>query len=176
MSRETQLIHGFLSSDAYIQSNASLRWALGRDEADLYAELLSRNNYFENRGELTVDGYFFNTVISLYVKTSINGKHQRTAIANLRKHGLIDFVLRGAPPKRYFKMIATLKIIADLIMIGKEKAQKASDDAKCAEMEYLNVPKWHSNKNNLNKNKARIVPNNKNGGKIKEVYDNYRPM
>lgn len=176
MSRETKLIHDLLSADAYIMSNASLRWALGRDEADLYAELLSRNNYFENRGELTVDGYFFNTVISLYAKTSINGKHQRAAIANLRKYGLVDFVLRGAPPKRYFKIISTFKIIADLITIGKEKARKAFDDAKCAEMEYLNVPKRHSNKNNLNKNKASFVPNNGNGGKIKEVYDNYRPM
>lgn len=176
MSRDTYLIHGLLSADAYIQSNASLRWSLGRDEADLYAELLSRNNYFENRGELTEDGYFFNTVISLYVKTSINARHQRLAIANLRKHGLIDFVLRGAPPKRYFKMIGTLQTIADLIMIGKEKAQKAADDAKCAENEYLNVHILHSNKNKLNKNKASSVPNNGNGGKIREVYDNFRAM
>lgn len=176
MSIETKLIHDLLSSDAYIMSNASLRWALGRDEADLYAELISRNNYFENRGELTEDGYFFNTVISLYAKTSINARYQRLAIANLRKHGLIDFVLRGIPPKRYFKIISTFKIIADLIAIGKEKAQKAFNDAKCAENEYLNVHNLHSNKNKLNKNKASSVPNNGNGGKIQEVYDNFRMM
>jgi hypothetical protein len=118
-------IYELARSDGYISSNKCLRWALGRDEADIYAVLLSRNAYFEDREELTPDGYFFNTINDIYQATAINEKAQRAAINNLKKSGLIDVERRGIPPTRFFKIIDDLSLLARIIKKGREKARKA---------------------------------------------------
>lgn len=165
-----------LRTDAFINSNKSLRWALGIHEADIYAELLSRLFYFEDRGELTIDGYFFNTVNSLYAGTAINRKAQNVAIKNLRRIGLVDVVLRDAPPKRYFKIINDPELLTNLIGMGKEMARKAFNDVKTDEKDYLNGTKRSGNKKSFNKKDASRVPDNGKGKTPREIYDNYRPM
>jgi len=176
MSKYNHPLFEILRADAFINSNKSLRWALGIHEADIYAELLSRHFYFEDRGELTVDGYFFNTVNSLCVGTAINAKAQGTAIKNLRKFGLVDVVLRDAPPKRYFKIINDPELLTNLIAMGKEMAQKVLQDVKSAQNAYLNRNKGPCNKKSFNKKDARAVPKNGKGKIAREIYDNFRPM
>lgn len=176
MSKYDHPLFDVLRADAYITSNKSLRWALGTHEADIYAELLSRHFYFEERGELTVDGYFFNTVSSLRAGTALNRKAQSSAIKKLRMVGLIDIVLRDAPPKRYFKIINDPKTLSNLIAKGKEMARKAFDDAKEAKRDDSKRPKGTGNKKSFNNTDASPVPSNGDGKFPREVYDNYRPM
>ena len=174
MSRYNHPLFEILRADAFINSNKSLRWALGIHEADIYAELLSRHFYFESRGELTVDGYFFNTVKSLRAGTAIDCKAQNKAIKNLRKIGLIDVILRDAPPKRYFKILEETEILTNLIAKGKEMALKAFQDVKSDESTDLNRTKVPTNKKALIKKDASGVPKNGKGKIAHEVYDNFR--
>lgn len=59
MEKLTHPLFELLRSDAWIHESKALRWALGNDEATIYAELLSRHDYFQSRGQLTSEGYFF---------------------------------------------------------------------------------------------------------------------
>lgn len=120
MSKLTHPVYAMLTADAWIQVNKSLRWSLGNDEAVIYAELIAANIYFEKRSELTEDEYFFNTIEDLYLKTHIEKRAQRSAITKLKNAGLIDMVVQGLPPVRYFKIHNDPELLIRYLQKGKE--------------------------------------------------------
>lgn len=83
-------IYDLLRSDGSIVVNKNLIFAIGLNESIIYAELVSRFNYFSDRGNLASDGYFYNTISDLQSGTGLGEKPQRAAIKNLEKLGLID--------------------------------------------------------------------------------------
>lgn len=93
-----------LRSDGSIVINKKLAKLIGLNEAIIYGELVSRYCYFEDKNQLTEDGYFFNTIESLQEATSLNEYSQRKAIRALIEYGLIFQEVRGVPAKRYFKI------------------------------------------------------------------------
>ena len=151
MSKHTHTIFDLLRHDAWLQESIALRWALGNDEAAIYAYLLYKNEYWKERGELD-DGYFYLTVGDLYVAVHVNKRAQRSAVQKLVDVGLIDVQVGGMPPVRHFKINFDQNLIAELLQKGKELAeiaQKANEINKSAEVLPLSGAEKHPTKNIL---------------------------
>ena len=84
--------------------NKNLARSIGMDAAIMYSELVSKFHYFAEKGQLTDDGYFFNTVENMKVDTTLTDYQQRKALVKLVKLGLVQQVNRGTPQKRYFRL------------------------------------------------------------------------
>ena len=116
-------IYDLIRADGSIVINKNLIFSLGMNEAIIYTELIAKYNYFNTRERLTEDGYFFNTVYNLLLDTCIGEKAQRTAIKNLKGFGLIDFRVKGIPPKRYFKVVDNSHLLLSYIETGRNKRE-----------------------------------------------------
>lgn len=92
-----------LRSDGSIVINKKLAHRIGLNETIMYSELLSRYNYFAEKGRLK-NGYFFNTIEDLEKGTTLSKFQQAHAIKRLVKLGLIEYRLMGLPAKRHFKI------------------------------------------------------------------------
>ena len=92
-------------NDEFVIYNRNLARNIGVNEAILYSELLSRWNYFKERGQLTEDGFFFITVKDLEEGTALSDYQQRRALNSLKEKGLIEMEVRGIPAKRYFRIV-----------------------------------------------------------------------
>ena len=170
---KNKTVRELLLSENYIQLNKLLIHAIGLHETILYCELCSRQKYFEDKGLLSEDGYFFNTVNDLYAGTGVTEKQQRTAIKNLVKLKLLNVVVKGLPAKRYFKINDHDELIIFLINKGKEvhndikesaalKYQQLRQNGGTTSEEIAEVPPQYgqSNKNNVNKNNPKEKSNN----------------
>lgn len=92
-----------LRSDGSIATNKKIMRDAGPIEAILYGELFSRCAYFEERGRLSKDGFFYNTIEDIQNDTGLTRKLQQPAIKKLVDMGLIEMEIRGIPAKRHFR-------------------------------------------------------------------------
>ena len=115
-----------LYSGGAIVANKALLRAIGIDETLLYSELLSRWRYFAQHGQLTDDGYFYNTVDDLEAATTIGERRQRKAIKSLENLGLIEQKNIGVPQKRHFKIIEDAEVLIKLIASEKHQRTPAN--------------------------------------------------
>ena len=181
----TDLLTDLLRNDGFIIYNKNLAKNIGVNEAILYSELLSRWNYFKQRGQLTEDGFFFNTVKDLEDGTALSDYQQRRALNSLKEKGLIEMEVRGIPAKRYFSIVEDSELIASYLMPPELESKKLDDrsqetkeldledrsqETKELELEKLEdrsqeTKELESKKLDTNKNN-RIRTSNKN--KIKE--------
>lgn len=122
------VILDLLRADGSIVVNKNLVHAIGIDAAILYSELTSKQEYFKGRGQLTDDGYFFNTVDNIKLDTGLGEKPQRTAIKKLESLGLIKTDKRGLPAKRYFKVILNDERITQILLAGKEQRSSLENE------------------------------------------------
>ncbi len=157
MNQKYNPIFDLLRADAHISVNKALAHAIGFDEAAIYAELLSRQAYFYERGEIDPDGYFYNTIYDLRSGTTLTDYQQRRAIANLTKIGLIDAKVQGLPPKRFFKVVNDLNLISELLQKGKEEARRIRQNANFQETSKFNIKKLHIN-NNTTQGSSELTP------------------
>ena len=111
-------LYDLLRADAHISISKALMFAIGNNEAIIYSELLSRQAYFADRGTLTDDGYFFNTVADLYSGTNLTKYQQQKAISNLKDMQLIDMEVKGIPPKRFFRIENNPDLLLGLLRKG----------------------------------------------------------
>ena len=93
-----------IRSDGSIIINKKLAWAIGINAAILYTELVSRQKYFSDKGQLNKEGYFFNTIEDLRAGTTLTKYEQRPAIKKLIKLRLLTQKRGGFRNKRYFKI------------------------------------------------------------------------
>lgn len=93
-----------LRADGSIVVNKALAHAIGLNEAIVYSELVSLNEYWRKHEKLTDGEWFFCTVENLEKNTTIKQKTQQRTIKNLENLGLIETRRRGLPAKRYFKI------------------------------------------------------------------------
>ena len=115
-----------LRSDGIIPLNKKLMRSLGVNTTIIYSELISRYKYFEDRGLLTDDGWFFNTVEDLEGGTTFKEKIQRRCIKQLVECGLIEQELRGVPAKRFFKICTEIDVI--MRALSGEFTEKSDDN------------------------------------------------
>ncbi|MEH7442768.1 hypothetical protein V7201_10730 [Bacillus sp. JJ1122] len=124
------MILDLLRANGSIVVNKNLVHAIGIDAAILYSELISKQEYFQDRDQLTDDGYFFNTVDNIKLDTGLGEKPQRAAIKKLESLGLIRTDKRGLPAKRYFKVIPDEKNITRILLAGREQRLALENDLK----------------------------------------------
>lgn len=124
MIKNLSPIYDLIRADGSIVVNKNLMFSIGHDEAEIYAELISKYNYFNIRETLTEDGYFFNTVDDLYLDTCYGEKTQRKVIERLVGLGLIHYKVKGMPPKRYFRIVDNSELILKYITEGREKREE----------------------------------------------------
>lgn len=93
-----------LRSDGSIVVNKSLAHEIGLNEAIVYSELVSLNEYWRNNDRLTDDQWFFCTVENLEKHTTLSKGQQSRTIKKLEELKLIETRRRGLPAKRYFRI------------------------------------------------------------------------
>tara|TARA_R110002110_G_scaffold404808_1_gene623516 strand:+ start:3595 stop:4410 length:816 start_codon:yes stop_codon:yes gene_type:complete len=93
-----------LSSSAYIVVNKMLSKRVGLKASVLLADLISKEMYFENRGEIK-DGFFFNTSKNIERDTTLTYCKQKAAIQILKDEGFIETKLMGVPATLHFKIL-----------------------------------------------------------------------
>lgn len=91
-----------LSSTAFIVLNKDLARHVGINAAILLADLISKEQYFIEKG--MTDGWFFNTESNIEKDTTLNSYHQRKCVKVLKENGLIQVKRKGIPAKQYFKI------------------------------------------------------------------------
>jgi len=151
-------ILNLLDSGNYIAVNKILARKIGLHEAILFCELISRHNYFESRNLLDKDGYFYNTVDDLENATTLTAYQQRTIINKLIKLGLIEFIVKGLPAKRYFRICRNINY-NELLKI--DPLKNSNDKTSNEEIKELSsqkikeqeIKKLDGNNNNINKKK-----------------------
>lgn len=161
-------IYDLIRADGSIVTNKNLIFSIGREQAEIYTELIAKYNYFNIREGLTEDGFFFNTVDNLYLDTGYGEKPQRAAIKKLEKLKLIEYKLQGIPPKRYFKVVDNSQLLLEIISDGKnireniEKKLLADTETsklrllggiKTAHKEEIKTPNGSVNNTKLNNTK-----------------------
>ena len=92
-----------LSSSAFYIVNKKLADILGINSALLLADLISKQDYF-NQEFIMSKGWFFNTEENIKHDTNLTGYQQRECTKKLVKFGLIECEVRGIPGKKHFKI------------------------------------------------------------------------
>ena len=72
--------------------------------AILLSELCNQFDRCAASGELGSDGYFPCTFQTMQNETSLNRDRQMKGLSTLEEIGLIEMKLKGAPPKRSFRL------------------------------------------------------------------------
>jgi len=139
-----------LRSDGSIVVNKKLAHAIGIDAAIMYSELISKQFYFESRGQISEDGFFFNTIENMQEDTALSKYQQTKAIKKLVELELIHHKNRGLPQKRYFKINGNEQKIAETLDMG----QKLKNfTIRSEEIKQLKVKKVNGNNTNVNNSK-----------------------
>ena len=120
------IILDLLRSDGSIILNKKMIKVLGLEATALYSELLSRYKYFSDRGQLTDDGFFYNTVEDIEEVTALSDYQQRKIISKLVKLGLLETKVMGIPAKRYFKIIQNEHKLYEMLSLN-SSSQKTSE-------------------------------------------------
>ena len=136
-----------IASNNYIVVNKQLAQAFGLEEAVVLGELASEMEYWQARGELSKDGFFYSTVENVKDATTLTDKRQRSALNALKTAGIVDVKLAGLPAKRYVR-INEEQLAYILLNNSSQKGWTSS-----AEMEEQGTPKRQTNNNNTKNNK-----------------------
>ena len=91
-----------LSSTAFIVLNKKLARNIGLKESILLADLISKEEYFIEKG--MTDGWFFNTEANIEKDTTLTPYQQRKAIKKLKEFNIIETKRIGVPAKQHFKI------------------------------------------------------------------------
>lgn len=93
-----------LSSQNWIPFFKPVAQAFGDpDPAIILSELANRQQFYEQRGELTEDGFFYVTVETLEDAVQLSKHRQTKAINKLKAKGLLVVEIKGMPAKRHFR-------------------------------------------------------------------------
>ena len=142
----TKLVQNTISSDAFWLVNKCIAQMIGgkrgRDAALLLADLISKEKYFSNRGELNKDNYFFNSQENIERDTTLTPHEQRRIIKILIEKELIFTKIKKTTigeTIKHFKInhIGILKILS----------------SRYEENELPDIKNFNSNKNKDNNNK-----------------------
>jgi len=98
-------LSALLGQSAFWLINKALAKIIGRDEAFLLSDLISKYEYFESQGKLTEiedKQYMFMTYESIENDTLFSKYEQRKIIANLINMGFVSKVSSGMPRKTFY--------------------------------------------------------------------------
>ena len=98
------LVFDLLRTDGYVVVNKKLMRVLGIDSALLLGELISEYSYYQDREELTDDGFFFSKSENIERNINLSAYRQREAFKVLELYGLVEKDFRGVPAKNYYRL------------------------------------------------------------------------
>lgn len=90
--------------DNYIRLPKKMIALLGYHTTALLSYLIYKEIYFENRGELTEDRFFYNLMTDIEANIFLTKKMQMNALDTLEELKLIKTKLLGMPAKKYYKI------------------------------------------------------------------------
>jgi len=96
-----------LSQTAWWPLNKKVTQILGIDAALLLSDLISKQEYFEERNLLDKEGFFFNTKEDIESDTTLPRRRQESAIKILTDYKLIEYKIKGVPAKSSYKVIVS---------------------------------------------------------------------
>lgn len=117
-----------LASTSFLVVNKHLSCKLGLKPAVLLADLISKEQYFIDKGQC-IDGWFFNSADNIKIDTTLTRHEQTKAIKKLEEYGLIETKLKGLPAVKHFKIIES-KILNFLQTRLKENTKLVSKEFK----------------------------------------------
>ncbi len=126
----TATIYGILNQSHNISVSLPLIHAIGNNEALLFQTLISKYNYYSEKGMLDDNGYFYATALDIELSTGLSQRQQTSVVKNLEELGLINTVRKGMPAKKYFKLTENMTILAELITKGIDKLNALKAEKK----------------------------------------------
>lgn len=160
-SREKKLLSQFANNN-YGLYNKTLARKLGLHESIFLGEIISEHDYWENKGCLTDDGYFYSTVENVIEATTLSDYQQRSIIKHLTELNIINMKISGMPAKRYFK-IDLERFYSVLIEDSTEESKELTELTACSKEskeQDLNLVETNNNniKPTININNIETVP------------------
>lgn len=111
-------IFKLLNPDNTMSVNRQLAHAIGLEAAVAYSALLSKYAYYEQRGLLTADGWFYSTIEDMEESTALTAKQQRRCINSLAEIGLIFTKVQGMPARRFFRINDDVDLLSEVLSKG----------------------------------------------------------
>ena len=149
------IVFDLLRTDGYVVVNKKLMRVLGIDSALLLGELISEYSYYQDREELTDDGFFFSKSENIEKNINLSAYRQREAFKVLELYGLVKKDFRGVPAKNYYRL-DTSNIEAFLLSDFKNFESKPSTTASPKNIEEPAVKNFEGS---LYKNNNREISN-----------------
>lgn len=149
------LVFELLKGNGCVVLNKAIMKILGIEAALLLGELLSEYAYYEDREELTEDGYFFSKSENIERNTTLSYYKQSEALKVLQSYGFIETELRGVPARKYFRLdldnilkftLSDFKNFENKDLKGHSFENSQNPDFENFENSYKN--KYRDNKNN----------------------------
>lgn len=101
--------HSYTHANDCQTYNRKLAQEIGLEAAIFLNELVEKLEYFEATDQLVSfdekNSFFYLTQEDVEERTSLSRRGQEVAIAKLIDLGFIEKILRGVPPRRYFRLI-----------------------------------------------------------------------
>ena len=94
-----------LASTAFFTVNKAIVKKVGVNAALLLSDLISKENYFIEKGLTTKDDFFFNTLENIEKDTTLSEHKIRQAIKTLCKADFIEYKRLGIPAKTHIKIL-----------------------------------------------------------------------
>lgn len=151
-----QICRRFLSGDAYLSVNKYLIYRLGLKEAVLLSDLISKDQYFENKGLLDTEGFFFNTRKDRKKSTCLSYDLQYKIVKNLEKLNIIETKRKLTPAKTHFKI--NYDVLGEILSEDKELNKESEDIVQSKDFTYSSVSKKRTliNNNKLINNNSSL--------------------
>ena len=139
-----------INPDNTMSFNRLFAHSIGTVETIIYFSLISKCKYWDNRGMLIDDEWFYSTVDDLQESTAIARRQQENAISKLVDIGLIKCERKGIPAKRCFNIIYDPELLCSVIDEGKANIEKLrSKNSEKATKSTLNISFTNSAANGL---------------------------
>ena len=119
--------------------------SIGMTETVIYFSLISKCKYWESKGQLIDDGWFYSTIYDLQESTTFSKYQQKKAIDNLVGLGLVKCESKGIPAKRCFKIMENPELLCSIVENGK----KISDELKAKSKGVVHNSETISPENNV---------------------------
>ena len=124
-----------INPDNSMTFNRFIAHAIGATETVIYFALISKMTYYQKRGMLDEEGFFYATALDIQESTTYTKRVQLPALKKLEEIGLIDTKLDGLPRRKYYRIVNNQDLIISLVEQGEKIAsalrKKSAEKSDC---------------------------------------------
>lgn len=111
-----------INPDNSMTFNRFIAHAIGATETVIYFALISKMTYYQKKGMLDDDGFFYATALDIQESTTYTKRIQMSSLKRLEEIGLIDTKYDGLPRRKYYKINNDQDLIVSLVEQGEKIA------------------------------------------------------